>query len=221
MNFIKIILLILFFTCGCLYTLGEIADIGDIHGIASLSSTPFLLAYYLVATKKINWLYVIALIALAIGLTQYNLSIKKLNSIGPLVLTINLIIYNYIIFDKKNIFSTKHLTVVVVSFFVSFIGATFFILKDVSDDFFIIALIFSSFAWLYLYIGYFNYRSHPTRENKLILISGIALIISSITSGINSFIEINAILRVIEVVTFFICNYFMCCYVLKTEKKTL
>lgn len=208
---------IMFLMAVALHAIAELFPETGYRAFMSLSATPILLLLYVLSSKVKNILFITSIVLIYIGMFRYNLALRMMNTSGYAIWAIYLIIHIKIIVDNTNIFSIDRLLKFIIPFLLLFTIPTFFILKDVNYNTFLVALLFVCIIALFSATTIITYITKANKTTLLLLYSGIGLCTSVILGGVNGFVESNTILRAIEVTLFSLSHYFMYKYVIKNE----
>lgn len=175
---------------------------------------PALLIHYYVSTQKENYLYVLALLFVFLGIIFYNISIGKQDVIGVVFYVISVIIYIGVVLKLGIDFSTKSIFKIAVPFIIFFIIPTFFLLQEVNDSTFYVSVLYAFAIGVFLCFGVLDVLDSKQPFSIYLLLSGVFITIATMLSGYVTFVNNLFFLQVLEVPIYSLSHFFMCLYVI-------
>lgn len=177
----------------------------------------FLTAYYLKRSKKINGLFVMALVFSWIAnllfiQTTYNFIVS-----GVTVFIIYRILVIYIIVRKVKMPSIIPLVLGIIPFAFIYASVTIFTYTTICDTIFL----FLSQGVFTIFLGGFslgNYILLPNKQNALLLISTLFMTFTQFLFLLKFYYEADSILQAIAMVLFVVSQFLLTKYIFHTEK---
>lgn len=207
---------LLFFGILFLDALGTVFNESLNRQITILVPIPLLVIIFLVNTKKINILFLVSLGFNFLGIFYFNNIYTEYNSFGLIWHALAYIIYFVILFKNFNLINInlflKFTLLIVFLVIVPLIYYTEGILKmGVFNE----TMFYVFAAIIFIVTAFLSYVNNKTKTNKLLLFSGISLLLNSYCEANNLFMDHSDLLQFFSIIFFNLTQYFMCMYVVK------
>ncbi len=178
---------------------------------------PILMIMYLINCKKMNYMYVMALVFTCLGVVLVNKGGEVGFGIGIISYAIGVILYCIIIIPKLDNISTRSILYLSLPFLLVFLIPYIYYSDYIVDS-------FLSVAFYVFSVGFFAlssilvYISSKTKTNSWLMYSGSIFIISTIVAGYGIFVNKTVSTSVFIVISFNAMHYCMGRYVLLNKK---
>jgi hypothetical protein len=178
---------------------------------------PFLTAYYLKRSKKINSLFVIALIFSWIANVVFIQTAYDYIVCGVIFFIIYRIFLIYVIVSKVKMPSIIPLILGCIPFAFIYASVTLFTYTTVSESIYL----FLSQGIFTIFLGGFslgNYILQPNKQNSLLLISTLFMTFTQFLFLLKFYYDADSILQAIAMLLFVLAQFLVTKYIFHTEK---
>lgn len=172
---------------------------------------PILLLLYVFSVKKINWLYISALIFTFLGVVFFN--IHSYANLALIFYGLGVCFYVIICLKSTTIISIKSICIATIPFLIVYLVPLIFYSDAVQGDIFNYIMFYVFFVGLFFLISILIYINKRNKTNLWLFCSGVLFLISTIIHGYNLFFEYLTSVRVGVVLTFLMMHFAMYKYV--------
>lgn len=172
---------------------------------------PILALLYVFSVKKINWLYITALLFTFLGIIFFN--IQSYFKLALIFYGLGVCFYVIISLKTAAIISIKSICIATIPFLIVYLVPLIFYSDAVQGDIFNYIMFYVFFVGLFFFISTLVYINDRNKTNLWLFSSGVLFLISTIIHGYNLFFEYLTIVRVGVVFTFLIMHFAMYKYV--------
>ncbi len=176
---------------------------------------PVLILLYMYSVKKINWIYIIALLATFLGIIFFN--IASYFKIALICYGVGVGLYVVTTFKKAVVIPIRSIFIATIPFLIVYLVPLIFYYDAVTIEIFNYILFYVFFVGLFFFISTLMYINQKSNANLWLMSSGIVFLISTIIHGYYRFIEPLLIIRVGIVVTFLFMHYAMYRYIIAEQ----
>ena len=190
--------------------------------ITILLPMPLIIIIFLVNAKKINILFLTSLVFQFLGIFYFNNIYTEYNSFGLIWHALAYIIYFVIVFKNFNLINISlFLKFSVLTLLLVIIPVIFYTKGILKMDIFNETMIYVFAAVTFIVTAFLSFVNNKTKTNKLLLFSGIFLLLNSYCEANNLFMNYSSLLQFFSIIFFNLTQYFMCMYIIKKQKKEI
>jgi len=215
---ISVLIEILYFLNIALYLFDSIYHIINIDEYLSLLRIPFLLALYLLNSKKKNIIYMLSLLMYefsAILFTQNYTQSFQYATIFSLIFKISL---TYILIDLLNKSYRKAVGFTLIPIFVLYLYVISFILNDLSQYYFVYWIVNFLITALIGSIGVINFVNESTKNNVWLLFGTMLFVIQIVLFSLNKYYFKNDYVYEYNVLFYAFAHYAIYRFIILQEK---
>lgn len=211
------VLLSFFFICSLFEILAEYFESKNGIWLSKPFINPFLIAYYLKRSKKINWLFVAALIFSWIANVLFINTTFVYIVYGVSFFIIYRILVIYVVVSKVKMPSIIPLFIGIIPFAFIYASVTIFTYSTISESIYL----FLSQGIFTIFLGGFslgNYILLPNKQNSLLLLSTLFMTFTQFLLLLKFYYDADSLLQSIAMILFVSGQFLLTKYIFHTEK---
>lgn len=211
------VLLSFFFICSLFEILAEYFESKNGIWLSKPFIIPFLIAYYLKRSKKINWLFVAALIFSWIANVLFINTTFVYIVYGVSFFIIYRILVIYVVVSKVKMPSIIPLFIGIIPFAFIYASVTIFTYSTISESIYL----FLSQGIFTIFLGGFslgNYILLPNKQNSLLLLSTLFMTFTQFLLLLKFYYDADSLLQSIAMILFVSGQFLLTKYIFHTEK---
>lgn len=205
----KNILLILFYVAGILYCFGNLTDNSLISSLGLYSIIPCIFLHYIINNiRKINFIYVIALVSSYLGIILFYTNNIRINAPALAGFSLFNLMMVLIVFEKMKSVNFNKILPIAIVLIATFTFLTYEIFNFFDIKFFAVAIYFTSLS-LMIAFSYTFWSESKSKASILFLIGVLSYIVTSVSTEFLYLNKLTILMTILNTLSYSISHY---CY---------